>query len=329
MTALRRGTFALAAAVILPLTARAADLPLIRVFPPTCASAPVSIEDFVDSLRVELAGRQPHCCVLGPSDNPAADAVKVTLAVEPCDPATQDVVVTVDVGTPTRTIVRPVTLGDLPPEARARALALAVAELIRSAGEPAVVNDTTGPPPGPPAEGPVAPSKFVSETAVAELRLHPRHDTWLWGFRLGGALSSARWQIGVDAGGALGRSEFSQGNVKMTQLSGGLFAGPRWHAGWAVIDAGATASFGRVWITGERGSPDVGPQSGAGFVALAGVRAAVEDPGWSMLRARATIEAGMTLLGLEATVDGRPAAGVSGPYVVFGLGIRFGAAEPH
>ena len=77
----------------------------------------------------------------------AADAVKVTLSIEPCDAATQQVGVAVDVADPPRTIERQVSLADLPPEARPRALALAVAELIREAGEPAQADAAAGVPP--------------------------------------------------------------------------------------------------------------------------------------------------------------------------------------
>ena len=87
-SALRRGIVALVAVVIAPVAARAADIPVIRVFPPECAEAPVSVDDFVDTLRVELAGRQPHCCVVGPGGEAATDALKVTLSIEPCEAAT-------------------------------------------------------------------------------------------------------------------------------------------------------------------------------------------------------------------------------------------------
>src|SRR4051812_39399192 len=100
MSALCRGIFAFALTFVAPLTARAGDIPLIRVFPPECPSAPVSADDFVDALRVELAGRQPHCCVVGPGGEAANDAIKVTLSIEPCDPATQQVGVAVDVAAP-------------------------------------------------------------------------------------------------------------------------------------------------------------------------------------------------------------------------------------
>src|SRR5262249_23548929 len=116
MSALRRGVVVLAAVAIAPITTRAADLPLIRIFPPACEAAPVSIDDFVDALRVELAGRQPHCCVVGPGGDAATDAVKVTLSIEPCDATTEEIGVQVDVAVPPRTIQRQVSLADLPPE---------------------------------------------------------------------------------------------------------------------------------------------------------------------------------------------------------------------
>ena len=39
---------------------------------PSAQSGPVSSDDFIDALRVELAGRQPHCCVVGPGGDAAA-----------------------------------------------------------------------------------------------------------------------------------------------------------------------------------------------------------------------------------------------------------------
>ena len=71
MPALRRGVLVFAAAVMVSIIrtaapARAADVPVIRVYPPQCEATPLSVDAFVDSLRVELAGSQPHCCVVGP-----------------------------------------------------------------------------------------------------------------------------------------------------------------------------------------------------------------------------------------------------------------------
>src|SRR3954471_10069042 len=84
----------------------------VRFAPPECPIAPLSLPDFVESLRVELAGQAA-----------AADTTLVSLAVEPCDTATTHVQVTVtDVATG-RGSARDIDLGDGALEARPRALA--------------------------------------------------------------------------------------------------------------------------------------------------------------------------------------------------------------
>src|SRR3954451_407592 len=104
MSALRRGIVALAVLLVAPLAARAADVAVIRVFPPLCETTTLSVDDFVDSLRVELVGRQPHRCGVGRGGDPAADAIRVTLSIEPCEAATEQIGVVVDVTAPPRTI---------------------------------------------------------------------------------------------------------------------------------------------------------------------------------------------------------------------------------
>jgi hypothetical protein len=321
MTALRRGVSALVFALVAPFTARAADVPVIRVFPPECAAVPVAAEDFVDALRVELAGRQPHCCVVGPSDNPAADVVKVTMAVEPCDPATQDVAVTVDVGDPMRATTRLVSLGDLPPEARARALALAVAELLRSAGEPVVA-------PPPPVAPPPSDDLYPVGTVAGALVDHFDRGTALWGGRLGVALPARRWQIALDAGIAVSHNDYSSGSVAITLVGATLSAGPRFALGPVALDAGPAIGLGRAWIKGQSDNPNVVPGSGSGFVSTLGVRVGIEAPATGSIRACAIVEGGGTIRRLDANVAGEPGAGIAGPYLMFAVGVRFGPAAP-
>jgi hypothetical protein len=321
MAALRRGMLALVAAVIAPITARADELAVIRVFPPECADAPVSAYDFVDALRVELAGRQPHCCVVGPGGDPATDAVKVTLSIDPCDPATQTVDVSVDVGDPKRAMARQVSLSDLPPEARARALALAVAELIRSAGEPAHAEAPVvveAPPPPPPFR------LYPVGSIAAQLRSHPSRDTTLWGSRLGISLAAKRWQAALDVGVAVNGTAVSQGNVNILVADATLVVGPQFVLGPVIADVGPAFSFGRGWITGQSDDPNVGQGSGSGFVGTIGVRAGIEGPAARHIRLRVFGEGGTTLGKLDAIVDGEPATGISGPYFVLAVGVRFG-----
>jgi hypothetical protein len=325
MPALRRGIVVLVASVIAPLTARAADIPLIRVFPPACEASPVSIDDFVDALRVELAGRQPHCCVVGPGGDAATDAVKVTLSIEPCEAANLQIGVQVDIAAPPRTIQRPVALADLPVEARPRALALAVAELIRSAGAPGPGDAAAGaPPPEPAPEKPPAPLADVAGTVMGDLRHHFGSGTTLWGARLGLSLSAGRWRAAIDAGAATSSTQVSVGSVSVLLASASLFAGPRFAAGPVIVGAGPTGALGWARIKGQSDMSGVVPSEGSNLVAMVGLRATVEAPAPRLVRAFACAEGGLTVRWLDAAVLGQTAAGISGPYLMIALGVRFG-----
>jgi hypothetical protein len=325
MSALRRGIVALVAIVFAPLTARAADIPLIRVFPPACETSPVSIDDFVDSLRVELAGRQPHCCVVGPGGDAANDAVKVTLSIEPCDAATPQIGVQVEMTTPPRSIQREVALADLPAEARPRALALAVAELIRSAGAPGPDDAAGGPPPSelPPA-APPPPLAEVAGSVSGDLRHHFGSGTTLWGARLGLSVSSGRWRAAIDAGAATSDTQVSVGSVSVLLASASLFVGPRFAPGPVVVGFGPAGALGWARIKGESDMSGVVPAEGSNLVATVGVRATIEAPTPHRLRGFAAAEGGLTVRWLDAAVLGQTAAGISGPYLMVALGVRFG-----
>lgn len=318
--ALRRGIVALAFAIVAPATARAADIPLIRVFPPECASAPVSSDDFVDALRVELAGRQPHCCVVGPGSDGVTDAVKVTLAIEPCDPATQHVDVTVDIAVPPRTIAQQVSLADLPPEARPRALALAVAELLRSPAESPQA-ETPPPPPQPPRTGPPL---LLTGSIAGEMHGHFSRDTILWGPRLGLTLSSTHWQLTLDGGVAASRNDVTLGELSILEATGTLFAGPRFSPGPVVTSVGPALTVGWARIKGQSDMTNVAATSGSGVISTVGLRAAVEGPATFVVRLLAYVEAGWTARWLDTDINGQTSAGIGGTYLLLAAGVRFG-----
>ena len=322
MPALRRGSTLLVAAAI-PLiaahAAHAADVPVIRVFPPQCEAAPLSIDAFVDSLRVELAGRQPHCCVVGPGGDAAADAVKVTLSIEPCDPATDHVAVAVDVADPPRTVERQVSLADLPPEARPRALALAVAELLRSVGMSAEAAAAPPPPPPPP-----RPSSSLTGGVVGTMQRHFGQDTTLWGLRLGVSLASDRWQATLEGGAASSKTVVDLGDLSIFQATASLFVGPRLVLGPVLASAGPAGTLGWARIEGQPTTTETMAVSDWALIATAGLRAAAEGPSWSAVRVTGYVEGGYTIRHFDATVNNQPAAGISGGYLLIALGLRFG-----
>ena len=301
--------------------------PAVHIVGPECREAPVSIAEFVEALRVELAGRGMRCCTTGAGADAApaaAGELLVTLAVEPCDPNTDRVGVVVTDTRRLQATERSVSLADLPPAARPRALALAVAELLHAADQPP---QPPTPPPAVPPE-PQPPPAVATEGARLSggadilLRSYPMRQTVMLGAQLSLGVSGARWHAALALDGALGRPPVDLGAVSVRTLGAAVTAGPRFAVGRATIDVGASASGGWAWVRGESSVAGVTAGAGDGFIAAAGARVAVQAPASSALRFHAAGEAGAVLHGIEADVDGIAAAGIAGVYLSVAVGVR-------
>ncbi len=305
-------------------TARAADAPPpIRVSVPACAAYPFAVEAFLGSLEVELAGQVPACCLLAPPGTAAATRTGapgplVTLAIEPC--AANATAVSVHLHDPARAMDadRRVELGDIPGEARPRALALAVAEMVHAL--------LATPPPAPPARPPPTeaataarqPGLFLSGTL--EVESHPGNNMSLLGFGASAALARGRWMAALDLQWMVADPLVDLGDVRTQLAAGALTAGPRFALRRAIIDLGATGRFGWTWMSGHSSS---GAMTGSGSapVASAGARLGLFLPtsaGISHLRL--LVEGGAMLRGHDAIVNGVTAAALSGGYVLIGFG---------
>ena len=313
MTA-RRAAVVLAAALVggSP-RARAAEVTVVagvRVATPTCPIAPLSVPAFIDSLRVELADRAR-----------APQSLVVTLAIEPCDPATTRVRVSVVGDSTGADASRDIGLEDIAVEARPRALALAVAELVR----------TRQPPVAPPPVVVVAPSpSAASRTALAAagdaiVSSFPSRATTLWGARLTLLVDHARWRLGVLGEAAAGGRDYDVGRVALQSFGVGLVAGPRWTTGRLTLCPGLAGALAWARIEGTAGASDV--VAGSGSALTAAVRAHVDASArvGRQLSLRALVEAGTMVRAFSATVDAAPAAGVSGISILVGLGLGLGS----
>jgi hypothetical protein len=309
-----------ASAVVVPAPARAADVidivGGIQVAAPECPDVPLSVPAFMESLRVELANRAATS-TSGPT--------LVTLAIEPCDPGTTRVQITIADQASGRTLVRDVGLEDVTPDARPRALALAVAELVRGAQPPPApvlpvpVVSEAGPAPRTEAR-----SAAFALAADAVLSLFPNRKTVLWGGRLSLSIERGRWQLGAFADAAAGERTYDVGRVAVQSFGAGLAAGPRWTWGRVTLSPGVVGALGWTRIQGHAAEPDV--DAGAGAAVTAAVRARVAAAvsvgrGFSV---RGLVEGGFMARSFDATVDGLRAAGLSGTSIVIGVGIGFG-----
>lgn len=285
----------------------------VRLALPTCPIAPFSVPAFVDVLRVELAARA------------ATDgATLVSLAVDPCDTSTTHVQVSATNAAGGYGTARDVDLGDVALDARPRALALAVAELVRLVRPPSAPPATAPVPETPPAVQPVDAATLVAIDAHALLDVYPARDTRLWGGRLSVSGLRGRWQAGGFGDFVSGERHFADGRVELLSLGGGGFVGPRWAWSRVALSPGLAASAAWSRAQGHAAAPDV--VAGTGSAPTASVRARVTAAllVGRALSVSALVEAGYVVRAFDATVAGARATGISGAALVFGLGLGFG-----
>jgi hypothetical protein len=312
--------FGVGALLVAAVTAPASPSPPVRVVLPECGEV-VSLPAFVDALRVELAGGGRACCETGETGSTAgADrpGVDVQLSIASCDQREGRVGVAIRTAEAGRTAGREISLADLPSDARPRALALAVAEMIREAerAEPQPPPPAT-PEPAPPA----APAARAGGAATGELRLHANPNTALWGARLAAFLTGERWRAGLELAGANGSANSPQGQISLRAITVGASAGSRWRFGAVAIDAGVAAEIGAAFVNGTTNDAGVRAESGSGFVALAGLRVGVEAPASGDVRFRGVVQVGGTLRGLTGDINGVPDIGLAGAFVLVGVGL--------
>jgi len=318
---------------LLSVSARAAPVAasrqvVLRVPASECAAAP-AFAAFVEALQVELASTGPRCCAIETRGGPA-QAGAITLDVDPCDPAAGEIAVRevpseagVDVLGPE---ARRISLADVRPEARARALALAVAELVRTpraGGAPVAMTPALSTVAAAPVTA--AGTPWGGSLAVeALLRAEPRLDTLLGGGRLAWLVFGERWVAGLDADVTVGTRSVQLGQVDVRMVHAAGSGGLRVPIGRAALDVTAVAGLGWAWVAGHATRPEVHADSGSGLVATVGLRSGLEAPMSRTVRARVSLEAGETVRRLTADVDGIPTSGISGPYVLVAVGFGFG-----
>jgi hypothetical protein len=310
MTASRAGVLVVAAS-LLASEARGADAVVegVRVAAPACPIAPLSVPAFVDSLRVELAGRAR-----------APGTTLVTLAIEPCDTATTRVRVAITNDAGAAEVEREVGLEDIAVDARPRALALAVAELVRGTQGP------TAPPAPPPVAAATTPltrepASSTSFAADALVSLYPNRDTVLGGARLSASIDRPRWSLAFFGEGALGEHGYDVGDVDLQSFGAGVVAGPRWSSGRFTLSPAVVGALGWARVQGHAGAPGVVAGSGSGLTAALRARLAASSIFVRVVSVRAFLEGGWMARGFDATVDGARAAGVSGATLVVGVGL--------
>ena len=301
---------------------------------PLCKVEPFSLASFLDSLQVELAGTALRCCTLvQPGDRtPTAASLRVKVELAPCVADADRVQVSVQEPHDSRVVEREVSLADVAQTARPRALALVVAELIRSLeqGAPSETPEaiavpakrafaSSTPAPTPPSE--IARPVALSIHVAGEARGLPKWHTTMWGGRVG---FTVHWRIlhaDLDLGADYARARAELGDVLVRSASAGFGLGPRLATRIAIIDLGLRAELGWAWIRGETRFADVRTGAGSDLISTVGFRVSFEVPAELKIRPGLTLESGGVVRGVNGEVNGQPVVGITGYYLLAALGI--------
>jgi hypothetical protein len=135
------------------------------------------------------------------------------------------------------------------------------------------------------------------------------------------AVARGHWQAALDVDVMAGDPSVPFGDVSTHLLAGSLAAGPRFSLGHLIVDAAACGRLGWAWMGGHTSDANAVASSGSAPFASAGGRIGIFLPTAARVsHLRALVEAGAMIHGLDATVNGATAAGLTGGYVLFGLG---------
>ena len=306
---------------------------------PRCEADSFPLTAFLDSLRVELAGRGLHCCALAEPGDVTSSKASLRVNIEqlgPCGTELERVRITVQKPDGLSALDREISLGDVAPSARPRALALAVAELIRLLGQDAR-DEPPHPSPSAPQLAPSVPQQPQSKPKApeathaapvaysmhveADVRHFPMRHTTLWGGRARLTASRQHFHADFDLGANTSDARVELGEVVLRSASIGLGFGPRLVTPLAIIDLGLRAEWGWAWVHGKPALPDVQTGTGSGMVSSAGLRVAVEGPSEAKIRPGLALESGAMLQGINGNVSGQTATGIAGYYLLAAVGI--------
>ena len=295
--------------------------------PPLCRADSFQLVPFLDSLRVELVGRGLDCCTLVSPGNrlPTVALPRVKVEIVPCTADADRLQVSAHGPMDSRVVEREISLADVAPTARPRALALAVAELLRSleqgavgtAPEAVAVASHASLPSPTPTDG----ARPVSIHVEAEARALPAQKTVMWGGRARFTVHRRPLHADLDVGANYARAQSDLGVVLLRSASAGLGLGPRFATRSVIADLGLRAELGWAWIRGEPAFVDVKTGSGSEPIASIGLRLSLQAPAQVKIRPSITLESGGVVRGAKAQVNGQAVAGMTGYYLLAALGI--------
>ncbi len=329
----RRRAALIALAASLFARAAAADAPARVSLAATACDEVYDRAQLGAALRIELEADGVRELVEGAQDVLAT----IHVDVPQCRADAREIVVVIDDAATSKSVRRTIAIDAVARDARARALALAIAELLRASWAEISVRDA------PPAALPpsiVAAVRLRPEPArprtIAALalstQLFPSYQSIVLGPALARAWEAHLPELGASipiagplraraAGGvSFGRAYDSLGTIDLGLAYGELGLALAGGSETVRFEIGPAATAGYGWATGHPASSGEGGHvSGAVVSGALATSLAVRLAGdwWSL----AGVEAGGVLASLDARASNRAASGFGGPLVGISLGV--------
>jgi hypothetical protein len=257
-----------------PLEAVASPMPAqVELAAPACAEA-VTTDVLLRMLRVELAGDGVERVELAtPGDTAGGALARVSIELPRCAADASEFLVTVDDATTRKSVRRAVDLADIPAATRPRALALAVAELLRASWLELAL--PTAPPTPSPVPEPVRDTVRLRMVAAVP-RARPPREVARWAPFVGVGFEGRTYALASTqvAGLRLTGGVVAPWNADGTRLRLRLDGGVSFGSGASLLgDADVLVATGAVAVTFARGTSvqmELGPRVELGVARAAG-----------------------------------------------------------
>jgi len=328
-----------------------------------CANEAFDVAAFTHTVAIELRADGVQSVDLSPDpaphDPPPADAkalATITLVATPCTADAREVEITIEDGATSKTVRRRLSLGDVARPARPRAIALAVAELLRASWSELRLPDAPPPSiPVPPAvrlaafehapalpaaatvvapppvsvPRPVPPSvPAVRLGAAIAARFFPSAGSTLIGPNVAlsyGSAESIPLRVRLDASALFGTSYEPTGSVATSLVAGGAALVLAHASGPVDVEVGPRVEVGWGRVAGTAATAGQTTTAGSeGVAALSGlvaVRVALTSAFWASL----VVDVGGVLVGIDSETPYGRSGGIGGAMagVAVGLGRSF------
>jgi len=312
----------------------------VVVVPSSCGGGPWSSAAWVELLRVELAGDRIE---VRPADSSplASPAPRVGVEATPCDGAATSALLVYSDGPARRT--KTIDLAGIDPVARARALAIAIADLVRSS----IVAPSAGSPPAPPAppapaqvdvrvriddrrppaQPPPDPPPGAEWFASAETRVFAQAPAGLFGARAGVQVPLAPWLAWTGDAGVLASSARDPlGEIDGTVATlGTALLGTGGDSG-VLFGVGPRIEAGLGWFSGHATAPGVTASRSTTPLVFLAMTAVASFPIRGSFSGYLALDAGTSLHGFSAQADDRHVTDLVGPVLSARIGLALGSS---